>query len=177
MKQIFGMIAVITVILALGLAAGMAQETAPPADTAAPAADAEVNPYVGDNAKTCAMCHKAQVEAWKEWPMAKSWEKLSAEEQTKEECIKCHVTGYGKPGGWVSFEKTPKLVGIQCEACHGPAGDHMKVPLADVEKKKSTVTVPDETLCVECHKEEGNPNFKPFVYKDAVVALDSHKKK
>ena len=83
--------------------------------------------YVGDTEKKCAMCHKAQVEAWKKWGMAGAWDKLSADEKKNEACIKCHVTGYGQEGGWVSFEKTPGLVGVQCEACHGPAGEHMKV--------------------------------------------------
>jgi len=139
------------------------------------AAEKPVNAYVGDNAKSCAMCHKAQVEAWKAWPMASAWGKLSAEEQKKDECVKCHVTGFGQPGGWVSFEKTPNLVGIQCEACHGPAGDHMKVPLSDKDKKKATVTVsPAEAACLTCHVKEGNPNFKEFKFEDAKKQLANH---
>jgi len=137
----------------------------------------DVNPYVGNDAKTCAMCHKAQVAAWQAWPMSKAWDALSADEQKKEECVKCHVTGYGEPGGWVSMEKTPALVGIQCEACHGPAGNHMQAPLADVEKKKATVVLkPDEPSCLRCHVAAGNPNFVEFKFKDAVAKLADHLK-
>jgi nitrate/TMAO reductase-like tetraheme cytochrome c subunit len=132
------------------------------------------NEYVGDDAKKCAMCHKAQVEAWQKWPMAHAWDKLSAEEQKKDECIKCHVTGYGQPGGFVSLEKTPTLVGIQCEACHGPAGEHMKVPLTDKEQRKATMLKPNEDSCKVCHTKEGNPHFKEFKFADAVKTLADH---
>ena len=132
------------------------------------------NEYVGDNAKKCAMCHKDQVAAWKEWGMAKSWDKLSEEEQAKDECIKCHVTGYGEEGGWVSFEKTPQLVNIQCEACHGPMGLHMKAPMADKEARKAATQTPDEANCLQCHIEEGNPNFKEFKFDEGVKALADH---
>jgi len=137
-------------------------------------ADEVENPYLGDNAKKCGMCHQEQVAAWLEWPMASSWDKLSAEEQQDENCISCHVTGYGQPGGWVSFEETPQLVGIQCEACHGPGALHFKTPIKDVEAKKASLGVPDEANCLQCHIEEGNPNFIEFKYDEAVEALADH---
>lgn len=142
--------------------------------SAVTAEDEKVNEYIGDSAKKCAMCHKDQVAAWKEWGMAKAWDSLSAEEKGKAECMVCHVTGYGKPGGFVSEKDTPNLVGIHCEACHGPAGDHMKAPLADKEARKATMTAPDEATCKGCHKKEGNPNFKEFKFADAVKELADH---
>lgn len=137
-------------------------------------AEDKVNTYVGDSAKKCKMCHKAQVAAWEEWPMASSWDKLSDEEKAKEECISCHVTGYGEEGGFVSEKETPGLVSIQCEACHGPAGNHMKVPMTDKEARATTLSEADEANCLQCHIEEGNPNFKEFVYDDEVAALADH---
>jgi len=144
------------------------------ANVAFTAEDEVENPYVGDSAKNCKMCHKAQVEAWQTWAMASAWDKLSDEEKAKEECIKCHVTGYGEPGGFVNEKDTPGLVGIQCEECHGPAGKHMKTPLTDKEARKASMQVPDESTCTTCHKEEGNPNFKPFKYDEAVKELANH---
>lgn len=155
----------ILLILAAGLLA---------ANVALTAEDEVENPYVGDNAKNCKMCHKVQVEAWQDWAMASAWDKLSDEEKAKDDCIKCHVTGYGEPGGFVSAEETPGLVGIQCEACHGPAGLHMKAPLTDKEARKSTVEMPDEATCTVCHQEEGNPNFKPFKFDEASKELADH---
>jgi hypothetical protein len=135
------------------------------------------NKYVGDPEKNCKLCHKDQVTAWAKWPMAKAWDRLDDKQKKDEKCFTCHVTGYKKPGGFVSYDKTPKLVGIQCEACHGPAGDHMKVPLNDKAKKKSTMTVPSEASCKVCHAKAGNPNFKEFKYSDAVKKLADHKPK
>lgn len=132
------------------------------------------NEYIGDNAKKCAMCHKDQVAAWSKWEMSKSWDKLSDEEKKKDECIKCHVTGYGQEGGWVSFEKTPQLVGVQCEACHGPMGAHMKVPMTDAEGRKAATKTPDEKNCLLCHIKDGNPNFVEFKYDEAVKSLADH---
>lgn len=132
------------------------------------------NKYVGDNAKICGLCHADQVKAWKEWPMAKAWDDLSAEEKTKEECVKCHVTGYGEPGGFVSEKETPKLVNVQCEACHGPAGEHMKVPITDKEAKLDTVIMPTEKTCEGCHKEKDNPYLKEFIFEERLKELESH---
>jgi hypothetical protein len=139
-------------------------------------ANAATNEYVGDNATKCALCHKAQVDAWKKWPKAKAWDKLQASKDKKDSCIPCHVTGFGKPGGFVSFEKTPKLVNVQCEACHGPAGDHMKVPLADKEKKKNSMAKPSKETCIACHNSK-SPDFKEFKFDEFVKKLADHKNK
>ncbi len=160
MKQVWFLSGVIALCL-LG--------TANPAD--------KVNKYVGDNARKCALCHKEQVKAWKTWPMATAWDDLNAEEQKKEECIKCHVTGYGEPGGFVSFEKTPKLINVQCEVCHGPGGDHMKVKITDIEGKMATVTKPTEETCKGCHTKKDNPYYKEFKYEERLKELANHKKK
>jgi hypothetical protein len=140
-------------------------------------ADKDENKYVGDPEKNCALCHKNQVAAWKKWPMAKAWDRLSADEKKKKECFVCHVTGYGKTGGYVSVDKTPKLVGVQCESCHGPAGNHLKVPLTDKAKKKASMSKPTEDTCKKCHTKAGNPNFKEFKFSEAVKKLADHKNK
>ena len=140
------------------------------------AQEEEVNAYVGDSEKSCKMCHKDQVAAWKGWAMASAWDRLSDEEKKKDECIACHVTGFGEEGGWVSEEKTPGLVGVQCEACHGPAGAHMKVKMTDKEGKLATQSMPEAANCTACHKKEGNPNFKEFKFDEAVKVLADHLK-
>jgi hypothetical protein len=132
------------------------------------------NAYIGDTEKKCGMCHKAQVDAWKKWPMAKAWDKLSAKDKQNESCIKCHVTGYGKEGGWVSIKNTPGLAGVQCEACHGPAAQHLKAPMGDKAQRRATMKTPDETTCKACHIKQGNPHFKGFRYRKLVKALADH---
>ena len=111
-------------LMLLGMAGFVVAQDAP----AAPAAAT----YVG--AAKCNMCHAKQHATWMLMKHSKAIEALSAEEQKKPECVKCHVTGYGEPGGFVSMEATPDLANVQCEACHGAGSNHLKAPMA--EKKK-----------------------------------------
>ena len=106
----------------------------------AASAGAETPAYVG--AKKCRSCHLKQFQTWEQTKMAKSFELLRAgvasgakkkanldpeKDYTHDEkCLGCHTTGYGKPGGFVSLEKTPDLLGVQCEACHGPGSEYLK---------------------------------------------------
>lgn len=48
--------------------------------------------------------------------------------QTNAACLACHTVGSGLTGGFVSSLKTPKLEGVQCENCHGPAANHAANP-------------------------------------------------
>ena len=63
------------------------------------------------------------------------------------DCVSCHVTGYGKPGGsTVTFND--KLQNVQCEECHGPGSLHAKAP----SKKGLIVEKPPAEGCVSaCH--------------------------
>lgn len=107
--------------------------------------------YVG--VKKCKMCHP---EAFKTYAMqghAKAWDALSAEEKKKPECIKCHVTGFGKPGGYSDDSTTPDMVNVQCESCHGPGSEHIKAPK---DQKKAAINKGDGSACLTCH----NPHVK-----------------
>ena len=97
-------------------------------DAAAPAAAT----YLG--AAKCKMCHAKQHATWMKMKHSTAITALSAEEQAKPECVKCHVTGFGEASGFVSMEKTPDLANVQCEACHGAGSNHMKAPMADKKK-------------------------------------------
>jgi hypothetical protein len=75
-------------------------------------------------------------------------------------CYSCHTTGYGKPGGFVSPEKTPLLKNAGCEVCHGPGSIHVKTQsAADI---KSHLTIKD---CEGCHTSE---RVKAFRYKPMI---------
>ena len=110
-------------------------------DAPAPAAAT----YLGEG--KCKMCHSKQHATYMKMKHSKAIEALSAEEQKKPECVKCHVTGFGKTGGFESLEKTPKMAGVQCEACHGAGSLHMKAPMAD---KKKTINGKGKD-CRDCH--------------------------
>ena len=127
--------------------------------------------YIG--AKKCKACHMKQYKAWKKTTMATSFENLKAgvkvaekkaagledKDYTKDkDCLRCHTTGYGKPGGFTSIEETPKLANVQCEACHNPGGDFKKImkknkkfKLAEVVAAGLLVPTEENNNCMECH--------------------------
>jgi hypothetical protein len=141
--------------------------------------------YVGT--KGCKKCHIKQYKSWVKTKMSKVYDLLKPGERaeakkkagmdpkkdyTKDsECLPCHTTGYNKPGGFVSFEETPELVGVSCEVCHGAGSEYTKkeymslknkeYKLAEVLKVGLTSPPTGETCTSLCHNEK-SPFFKSF---------------
>jgi len=109
--------------------------------------------YVGN--EKCAPCHSDNHKSWQDTRHAKAIDSLK---KTGQEglaaCVKCHVTGYEKDGGFLDYEITPEMAGVQCEACHGPAGKHITNPMGE-----KPVRTPGEALCRECHTQGQDPGF------------------
>lgn len=162
-------------------------------------AKAKVNRYIGS--QKCKNCHadKAsgdQYTAWTHMKHAKAWETLASDEAKKvgkakgvedpqkaDGCLKCHVTGFGKPPE--SFDKSFDLkMGVQCESCHGPGEAHVKARIAaagdeeegegfgdDKQVAKKYTKIPETEIllappmstCLSCHNSE-SPSFKPFCF-------------
>jgi hypothetical protein len=142
----------------------------------APAASAEEHAFIGS--KNCKKCHIKEYKSWEETKMAQAYESLkpgvdveaklamgkSAEvDYTQDaECVACHVTGYGKPGGFVSEAETPELAGVGCEMCHGAGGTYTQdgyMTLKNKEYKLSELVAVGlvekvgEAQCTGCHNE------------------------
>jgi cytochrome c553 len=125
--------------------------------------------YAG--AEKCALCHGDLVKSWKTTRHAKALESLKKKSQeTLPVCVKCHVTGFEKDGGFVDQELTPELAGVQCEACHGPAAVHASDPM----NKKNLIANPAEKTCRSCHTVGQDPKFD-FSAKRKLVHGDSQK--
>ena len=92
--------------------------------------------YLGT--KKCKMCHFKEHRTWKATKHASNFDALKGDEVKDPDCLKCHTTGYGKPGGFVSVEATPGLKGTGCEGCHGPGSEHIKA--AKIADKSLTFT-------------------------------------
>lgn len=143
---------------------------------AATVASAAEPQYVG--ALKCKACHMKEYTAWSAQPHAKAFDLLKPEEQKKPECVACHVTGAGKPGGG-----TKDLQGVQCEACHGPGSaykaiDVMNKPAfqanhdgAHMKAVAAGLVIPTEESCKSCHNPK-SPHFKSF---DFVAAKEKIK--
>ena len=125
--------------------------------------------YLGD--RFCAGCHRDVYDSWLKTQMAGTFAALfpGADREAKvgalgidpdadfthdPTCFPCHSTGFGQTGGFVSVDRTPDRVGVQCEACHGPASeymDHMVARKEGVKVKSAGLIVGDQRACVQCH--------------------------
>ncbi len=119
--------------------------------------------YVG--AQTCATCHADEYEIWLGTPHSRAWvflstpiaERIAAgfeggpvDEPTRSaRCLRCHATAATiEPiylGSEFHFQE-----GIQCEACHGPGGDHALDPDVATLGPDLAARV-DGTTCSLCH--------------------------
>lgn len=120
--------------------------------------------YVGSD--VCQKCHEKEYDSFMKYAKkSKSYESIERVKKglTAEEirgCYACHTTGYGKPGGFVSVEKTPHLKNAGCEVCHGPGEIHVKTMSAQHIKKRMSI---DD--CEVCHIEE---RVRAFRYKPLI---------
>ena len=124
------------------------------------------NAYVGTAA--CKDCHEEQYDNFTKYAKKAHSDrsiKIMASDLSEAElaqCYGCHTTGYGKPGGFVSYEKTPHVADAGCEVCHGPGQEHVESG-GDTELIKGKLTMED---CQGCHNESRVKafNFKPLLY-------------
>lgn len=101
----------------------------------------------------CKMCHAAKDKGWQQTRHAKALQSLEKTNQHDlPDCVKCHVTGYGQPGGFIDFDLTPEMKNVQCEACHGPGSRH-------IGGKQGIIAKPGEGTCRQCHTSGQDPKF------------------
>ena len=102
--------------------------------------------------KKCKTCHPKVHKGQRKTAHALSFENLTdAGEETNKECLPCHTTGYGQPGGFVDIKTTKDLGGTTCQACHGPGSEHIKKGLEKAERAKTIQRTPKD-VCTKCHK-------------------------
>ena len=78
-----------------------------------------------------------------------SWSFYHKGERKPYTCGACHTTGFkpeGNQAGLTGIKGTWQAEGIQCEACHGPAGDHIK----SGDKTKIQIDT-SAAACGKCH--------------------------
>jgi predicted CXXCH cytochrome family protein len=101
----------------------------------------------------CKACHKPKTKGWEQTRHAKAFDSLKkTNQQDLPDCVKCHVTGYGEPGGFIDYELTPEMSGVQCEACHGRGSRHKG-------GEKDIIAVPGTDKCRQCHTPGQDPKF------------------
>ena len=142
--------------------------------------------YVGS--KSCADCHEPAHEVWKKSKHGNAWNSLAVTSkparQFDPECIACHVVGWNPTeslpyeSGFLSEAKTPLLIDVGCESCHGPGEKHTKAEQGNdknlQQKFRQAVRLPIENgvakkNCITCHDGDNSPHFNFDTYWPKIV--------
>ncbi len=139
--------------------------------------------------KACEDCHEDEYKIWKEGAQehgerhAHAYATLQDPPKRSKiprnydpECISCHVVGwnpqkyYPYVSGFWSLEKTPELINVGCENCHGPGAEHTAAENGDIEmeedemqalRQQQVLELKDaEKKCLECHDLDNSPAFQ-----------------
>ena len=119
-----------------------------------------LNPKAYSGQERCQVCHEKQHIQWSltGHPYAfKSLQRKGKEDDPA--CVSCHVTGWGKPGGYAIDDKKDArtLEGVQCESCHGPGYEACSAFTGAKPQKKTADQW--KALCLSCHTEKESLNF------------------
>jgi hypothetical protein len=133
------------------------------ADRVPPPVEKDKAGYIGFEA--CTECHDDARKVWDKTPHAGAYGTLAKQHKAYNlDCVSCHVTGYGKPGG-STVTHNDKLQNVQCEECHGPGSLHAKDP----KKKDAIIAKPSTDGCVSaCHHP---PHVESFDAKEKVKLI------
>jgi len=143
--------------------------------------------FVG--AQACATCHASAYEVWEGSNHANATASLlEGRPEEKEtwidrtydpECLSCHATGWDAMNaipytdGFIEAQTTPHLLGNQCENCHGPGSEHVKLETewktaggamsealtAGRTAVRITQDQAEKKVCMKCHDFDNSPNF------------------
>lgn len=117
-------------------------------------------------AETCKTCHQSAYQAWSATKHARAFDTLfAAEKQFDPSCIKCHVVGFNKEGGYLDEYITPHLQGVGCESCHGPGREHIQ----SVGKVAMTPKTEFPSKCLSCHQRAHSPDFDYQQYWQRII--------
>jgi len=126
------------------------------------------NAYIGSDA--CQSCHESQYRHWTTTQHVFSMlSLLNKNRQGLPECLVCHTTGYGHPGGFEKVEAKGDLSRVGCENCHGPGKLHSgSTEVGGLIRKE----VPD-AICLGCHDRDNDPEFE--VHREKRRAAVAHR--
>jgi hypothetical protein len=148
--------------------------------------------YVGSD--QCKACHPAAYAVWEKHPHSHAYDALvkatrPTQRQFDGECIVCHTVGFKYKTGFESEKKTPDLLNVGCESCHGPGSEHandknnlqlraamnpFKIRPGE-NQDKWEIRIGD--ACASCHDTDNSVHFNfPTYWKDKKTAHPTPRK-
>ncbi len=116
--------------------------------------------YLGSEG--CSVCHGQAHGAWKGSEHARAFSSLEEVDKSFDaNCIGCHTVGFGEVGGFVDPEISGHLLGVGCEACHGPGKPHAT---SGGSKGFGSGPKPGSHTCAKCHNRMHSPSFRFETY-------------
>jgi len=140
----------------------------------------------------CEPCHEESYRIWKKSLHSHAYKTLADLDPPRNfdpECVSCHVMGWHPTrffpyeGGYESLEKTPKLIDVGCDSCHGPGEKHVAAESGSnealMEKYRKAVRLTkadaEKSFCVTCHDGDNSPDFKFETYWPLVEHYETSK--
>ncbi len=110
--------------------------------------------YLTAAAEDCASCHESAWVQWSQTAHSRSWKSLKEKKRTGHtRCIVCHVTGFGREGGFINENLTPDKANVGCTACHLLEPAHLDTP------EKYQPQKIEQSICLHCHDSANDPDF------------------
>lgn len=131
--------------------------------------------YIGMD--KCIACHQKEYKKMQASPsmqkMMNAINLLQEAEKNSGQCLSCHTTGYGKK--WDKSVPFDKRASVQCEACHGPGSEYIKIMeqgydknnqgLRDEVVKAGLIIAPKKDTCFQCHHDgDIGPDGQPIIW-------------
>jgi hypothetical protein len=130
----------------------------------------------------CKKCHEESYRVWKKTPHSHAYDtlvnKADPPRNYDPECLSCHVVGWNPSkyfpyvSGYLNLQKTPKLINVGCEDCHGPGEKHVLAEnsnnkLAQDKARRAVIITKAESAdpaskkqnCFVCHDGDNSPDF------------------
>jgi len=122
--------------------------------------------FVGS--ESCRECHEEEFKTWSKGPHAQAGHSLEHKGHGADtECLACHTTGFGRPGGFPkagTIQSASGLAEVGCESCHGPGGNHIG---EDAPRIGTIVSLGDKCnscvilqICGACHDAKNDAGFE-----------------
>jgi len=128
------------------------------------------NKYTG--LTKCAACHFREYRDWQSTPHGNAFKILPKKYKNSAECLDCHVTKISETA-ISDIAMSSHVLGVSCESCHGPGGDHANYALSfvgqdrlftedELKLLRSKIQRLALDQCIKCHTSKSHKPHPKF---------------